>query len=80
MNKKVELPSWDSMAKYWKSEILSDPHFVRRDAPNPREICGVVLDPAIFIPMYMKRFLTRMEMEGKLPVPGTYSVEFKVFH
>ena len=78
MNKKVGLPAWESMVKYWKSEILPEPNFVWREAPNPREICGVVLDPVLFIPMYMRRFLARMEMEGKLPVPGTYSVEFKV--
>ena len=65
------------MAKYWKTEILPEVTYLWKN--NPREVCGVTVDPVVFLSMYMKRFLYRMNQEGMLPVPGTYSVEFKVF-
>ena len=64
------------MANYWKREIISDYNFVWRE--DPRELCGVMMDPVHFIPLYLKRFLGRRELEGKLPVPGTYAIELKV--
>ena len=76
LNEKVSLPSWDSMAKYWKKEIIPDIRYVWRE--EPRDVCGVITDPALFIPLHMKRFLERMELEGKLPVPGSYKIEIKV--
>ena len=65
------------MAKYWKTEILPELKYLYKD--GSREVCGVTVDPVVFLSMYMKRFLYRMDQEGILPVPGTYSIEFKVF-
>ena len=43
-----------------------------------RQLCGVCMDPRKFLPLYLKRFLQRLELEGKLPTAGNYGVEFKV--
>ena len=76
LKKLITLPSWEIMAEYWKDEILTDFNFAWKN--DPREFCGVLVDPADFIPLYLGRFLARKEMEGKLPAPGKFAVEFKV--
>ena len=43
-----------------------------------RQFCGLVMDPREFFPVYLQRFLRRMELEGDLPIAGNYEVEFKV--
>ena len=76
LKKVITLPSWEIMAEYWKEEMLPDFNFAWKK--DPREFCGVLMDPAEFIPLYLGRFLSRKEMEGKLPAPGKFAVEFKV--
>lgn len=36
------------------------------------------MDPAQFIPEYLRRYLCRMDLEDSLPAPGNYKVVFKV--
>ena len=31
----------------------------------------------VIFPVYLQRFLSRMELEGDLPIAGNYEVEFK---
>ena len=45
---------------------------------TPRRLCGVAMDPFKFIPLYLKRFLERREMEGNLPPAGNYEIKIKV--
>lgn len=70
------LPAWELLSRYWKDEILVKFHPIWK--ANPRELCGVIMDPAKFIPQYMLRFLERRELEGDLPAPGNYIVEYVV--
>ena len=65
------------MSSFWKSDILSNFHHVWSEGEN-RELCGIMMDPVTFIPVYLGRFLIRQEMEERLPPPGYYKVEFKV--
>ena len=41
--------------------------------------CGVMFDPSVFIPHYLKRFLMKQEKAGDPLVPGHYEIMFKVF-
>ena len=43
-----------------------------------RELSGVMMDPREFLPLYLRRFLHRRELEGDLPVAGNYEIEVKV--
>ena len=45
---------------------------------EPRQLCGVAMDPFKFIPKYLKRFLERRHMEGDLPQAGNYRILMKV--
>ena len=73
----IHLHSWEQMSAYWKSDILTDILPIKKG--QPRIVCGVMLDPVQFLPLYLDRFLTRREMEGNPLSPGHYSVEFKVY-
>ena len=66
------------MSSYWKSEIISPFRLVWSAEEDLSDICGVMMDPVEFIPLYLKRTLMRLEMEESLPPSGTYVVEFKV--
>jgi hypothetical protein len=72
----IHLHSWEQMSAYWKSDILTDILPIKKG--QPRIVCGVMLDPVQFLPLYLERFLIRREMEGHPLSPGHYSVEFKV--
>ena len=65
------------MAEYWKKEILADYHAIWRE-DELRSFCGVVLDPEVFIPLYLGRLLKRKQLEKALPEPGHYKVQIKV--
>ena len=58
--------------KYWRDKIIPDFSIIWRD--DPRELCGVLMDPVLFLPLYLER----RELEGDLPVPGSYVIELKV--
>ena len=73
----TNLPSWDTMSKHWKANILSKFEFVWTEEET-RNFCGVMMDPVEFLPLYMRRFLGRRELEDNVPVPGTYYAQFKV--
>ena len=62
--------------KYWRDKIIPDFSIIWR--ADPRELCGVLMDPVLFLPLYLARFLERRELEGDLPVPGSYVIELKV--
>ena len=72
----VTLPPWEKLSRYWKDQILVEILPIFRG--GPRELCGVVMDPAKFIPEYVRRYLCRMEMDGILPPPGNYQIDLKV--
>ena len=72
----INLQSWEKMSTYWKTEILTEVRFVWRK--EPREVCGVIMDPVEFIHQYMMRYLARRELEGDPLAPGYYDVEYKV--
>ena len=76
LQKLLLLPSWESLVKYWRDKIIPDFSIIWRD--DPRELCGVLMDPVLFLPLYLARFLERRELEGDLPVPGSYVIELKV--
>jgi hypothetical protein len=70
------VPSWETLAQYWKEEILTE--VIRVWKKDPRELSGVLQDPRDFLPRYMLRFLMRREMEGAALSPGVYSILLKV--
>ena len=72
----VTFPSWEVLSKFWKEYILSEIRFLWNG--NPGRLSGVVMDPIKFIPLYLKRFLMRREMEGHLPPAGNYEIKIKV--
>ena len=75
----IVLPSWEKMSHFWKLHILADIKSLWRDIEGEdRQFCGVCLDPVQFLPLYLKRFLERLNLEGHLPDAGNYRVEFKV--
>ena len=71
----VTFPAWELLSQYWKDEILVEFKYLWKG--EPRELCGVVMDPAKFIPKYLERFLERRRMEGDLPPPGNYEIKIK---
>ena len=73
----VTLPAWAAMAQYWKKEIIVEFHYLWKKG-EPRQLCGVAMDPAKFIPKYLGRFLERRHMEGDLPPAGNYKIKIKV--
>ena len=80
LKNQLELPSWEAMSRYWKSDLLVEMHPVWRDIPGgERQFCGLVMDPREFLPLYMRRFLRSRELGGDLPEAGNYRVEFKVY-
>ena len=66
------------MSAYWKGNILTNYRMVWSGKEDSRFPCGVMMDPQEFIPLYLKRFLGRLDLEGKLPPSGSYVIEFKV--
>ena len=66
------VPSWETLSRYWKEEILTEVHSVWKK--DPRELCGVLLDPKEFFPSVMLRFLMARELEGHPLAPGVYSI------
>ena len=72
----ITLPSWENLSEYWKAQILAPILPIWKG--EPRGLCGVMVDPATFIPQYVRRFLCRMELDGCLPVPGNYKIILKV--
>ena len=72
----VTFPSWEVLSNYWKENILVEPEFLWKG--EPRQLCGVVMDPFKFIPMYLVRFLERRSMEDDLPQAGNYKIKMKV--
>ena len=74
--KLVNLPPFEAIFKNWRANILIELHYIWRG--EEKELCGVAMDPALFMKQYLVRFLERREMEGSLPDPGNYRVKFKV--
>ena len=72
----MTVPSWEAISDYWKREIMTEIHPVWKK--EPRQLCGVILDPAQFFPSCMKRFLMKQERVGAPLAPGNYSIELKV--
>ena len=72
----MTVPSWEVITDYWKKEIMTEIHLVWKK--DPRQLCGVILDPVQFIPCCMKRFLMRQDRGGTPLAPGNYSIELKV--
>ena len=72
----VTLPSWEELSQYWKKHILSTILPIWKG--DPRRLCGVMMDPAEFIPDYIRRFLGRMDLDNSLPAPGYYRIVLKV--
>ena len=73
------LPAWEALSAFWKSEILAEIKLVWKDLENGRrQLCGVMMDPREFFPLYLGRFLLRRELEGDLPAAGNYEIEVKV--
>ena len=69
----------EKMSLHWKNEMLAEMKPIWRDLlGRQRQFCGLVMDPRKFFPVYLQRFLRRMELEGDLPIAGNYEVEFKV--
>ena len=67
------------MSSYWKEEILTEIHTISKTTEDGmRLVIGVLLNPKEFLPLYLRRFLKRREMEGDLPAAGNYRIEFKV--
>ena len=65
------------MSEYWKGNIVTEFHLVKT-YEDPRILCGVLMDPKDFLPNYLRRMLVRWHIEGSLPAPGYYRVQFKV--
>ena len=65
------------MSEYWKGNIVTEFHHVKT-YEDPRVLCGVLMDPKDFLPNYLRRMLVRWHIEGNLPPPGYYRVQFKV--
>ena len=78
MKEYVILQSWEKIAAYWKTRILTNIQYVWKG--DPSELCGVLMDPAQFIPLYVERFLVRRELEGDPLQPGHYVIEIKVWN
>ena len=72
----MTVPSWEAITDYWKKEVLTEIHLVWKK--DPRQLCGVILDPVEFIPFSMKRFLMRQDRAGVPLAPGNYAIELKV--
>ena len=72
----VTFPSWEVLSQYWKKNMLVDLQFLYKG--DPRRLCGVTMDPFTFIPLYLKRFIERKEMEGYLLPSGHYKIIIKV--
>ena len=73
LKKVIDLPSWEKMSRHWKNTMLAEMKPIWRDLlDGQRQFCGLVMDP-----VYLQRFLSRMELEGDLPIAGNYEVEFK---
>ena len=75
----INLPAFETVSKNWKKNILTEIKFIwKGDKGEDKELCGVAMDPVLFIEQYMARFLKRRELEGSLPEPGHYEAVFKV--
>ena len=74
----INLPAFEVVSKNWKENILTEINFIWKG--EDKELCGVVMDPLLFIKQYMARFLKRRELEGCLPEPGHYEAVIKVSH
>jgi hypothetical protein len=72
----VVFPAWEIMSRFWKKDILVEYRFLEKG--EPRQVCGVAMDPAKFIPKYLMRFLERRQMEEDLPPAGNYAIKIKV--
>ena len=74
----VSLEAHESLSSHWKEEILAPIKDIHEE--NNRDIqVGVLFDPALFIPLYLKRFLMRQEKEGNpLPLGGHFKIVLKV--
>ena len=72
----IILPSWYALSNYWKTEVLTEIIPIWKD--NPRQLCGALLDPAKFIPLYVTRFLMKQEKVGAPLSPGNYVIDVKV--
>ena len=72
----IYLPPWEDLSCYWKREILTSCRYVWKD--EPRVLCGIMLDPREFLPNYIRRMLHRKQMDGNVPEPGYYDIQFKV--
>ena len=72
----VTLPSWEILSKFGKENIVVDLQFLWKG--DPRILCGVTMDPFKFIPLYLRRFVERRDMEGDLPPSGHYKIKIKV--
>ena len=70
------LPAYEELSRHWKSDIVVNalPLF----QSDSDIVVGMYHDPAEFVPKHMARWLKRMDMEESLPLPGLYSVKFKV--
>ena len=73
----VDLESHETLSSYWKKEILVPVKDIH-DEKNREIQVGVLFDPAVFIPHYLKRFIMRQEKEGKpLPPGGHFTIVMK---
>ena len=45
---------------------------------EPRSLCGVIMDPLKFIPLYLMRFVERRDLDGDLTFAGHYKIKIKV--
>ena len=73
----VYLESHETLSSHWKENIVIPIKNIFQE--ENRDIqCGVVFDPSVFIPHYLKRYLMRMEREGTPLVPGYYDMVAKV--
>ena len=74
----VDLESHQVLSSYWKKEILVPIEDIH-DEGNREIQVGVLFDPAVFIPHYLRRFIMRQEKEGKpLPPGGHFTIVMKV--
>ena len=73
----VYLASHETLSTHWKENILVPIQNIYQEE-NSEIQCGVMFDPSVFIPHYLKRFLMRQDREGKPLSPGNYKIVMKV--
>ena len=77
MKDHIYLESHERLSSFWKENILCPIKNIYQEE-NSEIQCGVIYDPSVFIPHYLKRFIMRQEREGNPLVPGHYKIVLKV--